>query len=51
MANLLMHEESPYLQQHKENPVDWYAWCDEAFEEGAGEASEMRLGRDSGRET
>lgn len=32
MSNRLAHEDSPYLQQHKENPVDWYPWCDEAFE-------------------
>ena len=32
MANRLEHEDSPYLQQHKNNPVDWYPWCDEAFE-------------------
>jgi uncharacterized protein YyaL (SSP411 family) len=32
MANLLYKEDSPYLQQHKENPVDWYPWCDEAFD-------------------
>ncbi len=32
MANRLQYEDSPYLQQHKENPVDWYPWCDEAFE-------------------
>ena len=32
MANRLQFEDSPYLQQHKENPVDWYPWCDEAFE-------------------
>ncbi|WP_345975900.1 thioredoxin domain-containing protein [Sulfurimonas sp. HSL3-7] len=31
MANLLEHEESPYLQQHKDNPVHWYPWGDEAF--------------------
>ena len=23
---------SPYLLQHKDNPVDWYPWGDEAFE-------------------
>src|SRR5690606_7816946 len=23
----------PYLQQHKDNPVDWWPWCDEALEE------------------
>lgn len=32
MPNRLEHEDSPYLQQHKDNPVDWYPWCDEAFE-------------------
>lgn len=31
MANRLTAEDSPYLQQHKNNPVDWYPWCDEAF--------------------
>ncbi len=32
MANRLANEDSPYLQQHKDNPVDWWPWCDEAFE-------------------
>jgi len=32
MANRLQYEDSPYLQQHKNNPVDWWPWCDEAFE-------------------
>ena len=32
MSNRLAQEDSPYLQQHKDNPVDWYPWCDEAFE-------------------
>jgi hypothetical protein len=31
MSNRLEKEDSPYLQQHKENPVDWYPWGDEAF--------------------
>jgi len=31
MSNRLEKEDSPYLQQHKENPVDWWPWCDEAF--------------------
>ncbi len=31
MSNRLKSEDSPYLQQHKDNPVDWYPWCDEAF--------------------
>ena len=33
MANRLHRETSPYLQQHKDNPVDWWAWCEEAFKE------------------
>ena len=33
MVNRLADETSPYLQQHKDNPVDWWPWCDEAFEE------------------
>ena len=32
MANRLGSETSPYLLQHADNPVDWYPWCDEAFE-------------------
>jgi uncharacterized protein YyaL (SSP411 family) len=31
-SNRLIHEKSPYLQQHGHNPVDWYAWGPEAFE-------------------
>ncbi len=37
MSNRLEKEDSPYLQQHKENPVDWYPWCDEAFEKAKNE--------------
>ncbi|MGH3023340.1 MAG: thioredoxin domain-containing protein [Gaiellaceae bacterium] len=29
--NRLAAETSPYLLQHADNPVDWYAWGDEAF--------------------
>ena len=32
MANRLGLEKSPYLLQHKDNPVDWYPWCDVAFQ-------------------
>lgn len=32
MANHLINEYSPYLQQHAENPVDWYPWGEKAFE-------------------
>jgi len=31
MPNRLMHEKSPYLLQHAQNPVDWYPWGEEAF--------------------
>ena len=37
MANRLNQEKSPYLLQHKDNPVDWYPWCAEAFEKAANE--------------
>jgi len=30
--NRLAKEKSPYLQQHADNPVDWYPWGEEAFE-------------------
>ena len=32
MSNRLANETSPYLLQHKDNPVDWYPWTEEAFE-------------------
>ncbi|HJS28025.1 MAG TPA: thioredoxin domain-containing protein [Anaerolineales bacterium] len=31
MTNRLAHESSPYLLQHKDNPVDWYPWGEEAI--------------------
>ena len=31
MVNRLAKESSPYLLQHKDNPVDWYPWGEEAF--------------------
>jgi hypothetical protein len=31
VPNRLALESSPYLLQHKDNPVDWYPWGDEAF--------------------
>jgi uncharacterized protein len=30
-TNRLIHETSPYLLQHAHNPVDWYAWGEEAL--------------------
>ena len=31
MSNRLAGESSPYLLQHKDNPVDWFPWGDEAI--------------------
>jgi uncharacterized protein len=31
-VNRLADETSPYLRQHRDNPVDWYPWGVEAFE-------------------
>ena len=35
--NHLKNETSPYLLQHADNPVEWYSWCDEAFERAKSE--------------
>ena len=32
MTNRLAQETSPYLQQHADNPVDWYAWQPETLQ-------------------
>jgi len=32
-VNRLAHETSPYLLQHADNPVDWWPWSPEAFDE------------------
>jgi len=37
MPNRLTNETSPYLLQHANNPVDWYAWGDEALQRSAAE--------------
>lgn len=29
--NRLINEKSPYLLQHAYNPINWYAWGEEAF--------------------
>jgi uncharacterized protein YyaL (SSP411 family) len=33
VPNRLASSTSPYLLQHKDNPVDWYEWGDEAFDD------------------
>jgi len=35
--NRLAEERSPYLLQHADNPVDWYAWGEDAFAKARGE--------------
>ncbi|HFS82671.1 MAG TPA: thioredoxin domain-containing protein, partial [Epsilonproteobacteria bacterium] len=37
MANHLINEYSPYLQQHANNPVAWYPWGEEAFKKAKAE--------------
>lgn len=32
LMNALAKEKSPYLLQHRQNPVNWYPWGEEAFE-------------------
>jgi uncharacterized protein len=41
--NRLADETSPYLQQHKDNPVDWYPWGEEAFEKAKAEDKPILL--------
>lgn len=36
--NWLINEKSLYLQQHAYNLVEWYPWCNEAFEKAAKES-------------
>jgi uncharacterized protein len=43
MPNRLAHETSPYLLQHAENPVDWYAWGSEALEKSKREDKPILL--------
>ena len=31
MSNRLSRENSLYLRKHKDNPVNWFPWCSEAF--------------------
>ena len=37
VGNNLIHETSPYLLQHADNPVDWYGWNDEALKKAKDE--------------
>jgi uncharacterized protein YyaL (SSP411 family) len=42
-TNRLIHESSPYLQQHAHNPVDWYPWGPEALEKARREDMPIML--------
>ncbi len=42
-TNRLAQEKSPYLLQHAHNPVDWFAWNDEAFEKSRRENKPILL--------
>ena len=41
--NRLAQEKSPYLLQHRNNPVDWYPWGAEAFEKAKREDKPILL--------
>jgi uncharacterized protein YyaL (SSP411 family) len=43
MVNRLADETSPYLLQHKDNPVDWYPWGEEALEKARREDKPVLL--------
>lgn len=43
MMNRLQHETSPYLRQHRDNPVDWFPWGEEAFEKAKAEDKPILL--------
>jgi uncharacterized protein YyaL (SSP411 family) len=43
MANHLISQTSPYLLQHAHNPVDWYAWGQEAFDRARLEKKPIHL--------
>ncbi|HEY9855172.1 MAG TPA: thioredoxin domain-containing protein [Stenomitos sp.] len=43
MPNRLARETSPYLLQHRDNPVDWYPWGPEALERARAEDKPILL--------
>jgi uncharacterized protein len=43
VPNRLARERSPYLLQHANNPVDWFAWGEEAFEKARREEKPIFL--------
>ena len=43
MTNKLKEEKSPYLKQHKDNPVNWFAWNKESLEQAKKEKKPIFL--------
>jgi uncharacterized protein YyaL (SSP411 family) len=43
MSNRLANESSPYLLQHRDNPVDWYPWGEEAIQKARREQKPIFL--------
>ncbi len=43
MTNKLREEKSPYLKQHKDNPVNWFAWNKESLEQAKKEKKPIFL--------
>ena len=43
MANHLINQTSPYLQQHAHNPVEWYPWGEEALSRARAEGKPILL--------
>jgi uncharacterized protein YyaL (SSP411 family) len=43
VVNRLADETSPYLRQHKDNPVDWFPWGEEAFAKARAEDRPIML--------
>jgi len=43
MPNHLIHETSPYLLQHANNPVDWYPWGEDALRKAKEEGKPIFL--------
>jgi uncharacterized protein YyaL (SSP411 family) len=41
--NWLKYEKSPYLQQHKSNPINWYPWGTAAFNKAKREGKAVFL--------
>jgi len=41
--NKLSKETSPYLLQHKDNPVDWYPWCSDSLKKAKDEKKPILL--------